>query len=140
MTSSGPAPTPRPGRTAGRTARAIWRRLGLLGAESATPPRPLTFRAAVVIFVLAIVLAYLFVGPWFTIVTAALAIVTVRFNPDPGRPFAFATLALIVGAAFVSSVLVAPTEEQIRRSCMPRPDGTRPSSAASPACSSPSPR
>lgn len=110
MTSSGPAPTPRPGRTAGRTARAIWRRLGLLGAESATPPRPLTFRAAVVIFVLAIVLAYLFVGPWFTIVTAALAIVTVRFNPDPGRPFAFATLALIVGAAFVSSVLVAPTE------------------------------
>ena len=95
-----------------RTARLVWKRLGLLApAQGMPPPRPLTFRAAVVIFVLAIVLAYLFVGPWFMLVTAFLAIVTVRFNPDPGRPFAFATVALVVGAAFVSTALVTPGPE-----------------------------
>jgi hypothetical protein len=93
-----------------RTARAISRRLGLMRTPSSYQPAVLSLRAAAVIFLLSIGLAYLLVGVWFMVVTAALAVVTIRFNPDPGRPFAFATFALVAAAMLVT--IARPVELQ----------------------------
>ncbi|MCX7622046.1 MAG: hypothetical protein N2037_14535, partial [Acidimicrobiales bacterium] len=96
--------------SARRTARLFYKRLGLLGAPRDHEPAPLSIRAAAVIFILAIVLAYLLVGVWFMVVTAVVALVTLRFNPDPGRPFAFAAFALVFGAMLAT--IVRPVEMQ----------------------------